>query len=92
MNSGRLYGRAARALSLGLALALTLLVTSCPRLFAHSTSELPHGLLALLMLGICGAYVHGVGFVPQQRWLRVLLGPFAAWPLLGVAGLMLALR
>lgn len=40
-----LDGRAARGLSLLLALGVTVVVTSYPRLFAQSMHDVPHGLL-----------------------------------------------
>jgi predicted membrane protein len=87
-----LYGRAGRAVSLALALAVTAVVTACPHLFARSVHEVPHGLLAVLMLGMSAAYVHGVGYVPQRQWLQPLVGPLAAWPLIGVAAVQLVSR
>ena len=34
------------------------------------------------MIGMSLAWVHGVGFVPENPWLRRLFSPLAAWPLL----------
>jgi predicted membrane protein len=87
-----LYGRAARSFSLGLALAVTLLVIAYPRLLAQSMNDVPHGVLALLMLGMSAAYVHGVGYVPETGWLRPLFGPLAAWSLIGISGCLIAIR
>lgn len=87
-----LYGRASRAVSLALALAVTAFVTAYPHFFAQSTQEAPHGLLAVLMLGMSAAYVHGVGYVPQRRWLQPLVGPLTAWLLLATATALLAAR
>lgn len=75
-------GAAAHAVSLLAALALVALVTGYPRALATSTQDVPHGRLVLLMWGICAGFVHGVGFVPSNRVLRWLLGPFAAWLLM----------
>jgi predicted membrane protein len=85
-----LHGRGARFVSLALALAVTGLVTAYPRFIAQSMHEVPHGWLALLMIGMSLAYVHGVGYVPTTRWLRPLFGPLAAWPLIALAAAMLA--
>lgn len=87
-----LRARAARALSLALALSVTAVVVAAPRLFATSMHDVPHGLLALLMLGMSAAYVHGVGYVPRHRRLRPLAGPLVAWPLVGIAAALLAVR
>lgn len=87
-----LQGRLARALSLASALAVTAFVTVYPRFFAQSMHEVPHALLVPLLLGMSAAYVHGLGYVPQRRWLRPLAGPLAAWLLIGVAAALLATR
>jgi cyd operon protein YbgE len=71
----------ARALSLLAALGLMLLVTLLPRgLTGADGSPLGHGVLTLVMWGMSAGFVHGVGFVPRNRILRVLLGPVVAWP------------
>lgn len=38
-----------------------------------------HPQLMLVMCGVCAGFVHGVGFVPQKRGWRWLLGPLVAW-------------
>lgn len=85
------WARSARALSLAAALAVTLFVTAYPRFFADTLQQVPHGALVLLMLGVSAAYVHGVGFVPDNRWLKALFGPAAAWAMIGSAACLLAL-
>jgi cyd operon protein YbgE len=70
----------ARALSLLLAFGLMLLITLLPRgLTVEDGSPLGHGVLALVMWGMSAGFVHGVGFIPRNRVLRVLLGPVVAW-------------
>jgi cyd operon protein YbgE len=74
----------ARGVSLLAALGLMLLVTLLPRgLTVEDGSPLGHGVLMLIMWGMSAGFVHGVGFVPRNRVLRLLLGPLAAW--LGMA-------
>jgi len=74
----------ARGVSLLAALTLMLLVTLLPRgLTDADGSPIGHGVLALIMWGLSAGFVHGVGFIPENRVLRVLLGPLAAW--LGMA-------
>lgn len=74
----------ARGVSLLAALGLMLLVTLLPRgLTVEDGSPLGHGVLMLIMWGMSAGFVHGVGFVPRNRVLRILLGPLAAW--LGMA-------
>lgn len=73
----------ARGLSLATAFALMLLVTLLPRaLTVEDGSPIGHGVLMLIMWGMSAGFVHGVGFVPRNRILRLLLGPLAAWPLM----------
>jgi cyd operon protein YbgE len=75
-----------RALSLAMALALMPLITLLPRgLTTEDGSAISHGLLSLIMWGMSAGFVHGIGFIPQNRVLRVLLGPVVAWLGMGVA-------
>jgi len=70
----------ARGISLALALALMILVTVFPRgLTAIDGGPINHGILTLIMWGMSAGFVHGVGFIPRNRMLRVLLGPIVAW-------------
>lgn len=82
MTRSVLNHRWARALSLSAAASLALAVTAYPRGLMHDGIALDHGLLSLLMWGMSAGFVHGVGFDPDNRWLRLLLGPLVAWPLL----------
>ena len=80
LNSGWANG-----LSLASALALMILVTLLPRgLTTAEGSAINHGVLSLIMWGMSAGFVHGVGFIPRNRVLRVLLGPMIAWPFMGV--------
>lgn len=82
----------ARGVSLVWALALMILVTLFPRgLTTADGSPISHGVLSLIMWGMSAGFVHGVGFVPHNRILRVLLGPVIAWLGMGV-GLFLYAR
>ena len=80
------YSGWAQGISLFTALALMLLVTLLPRaLTTADGSPINHGTLMLIMWGLSAGFVHGVGFVPRHRVLRVLLGPVIGWLLMGVA-------
>jgi predicted membrane protein len=80
-----LHGGWARGVSLASALALMTLITLFPRgLTVENGSPVSHGVLTLIMWGMSAGFVHGVGFVPRNRVLRVLLGPVVAWLLMGV--------
>lgn len=75
-----------RGITLAAALVLMFLVTLFPRpLTAENGSPIGHGILALIMWGLSAGFVHGIGFVPHSRILRVLLGPAVAWLGMGVA-------
>jgi cyd operon protein YbgE len=70
----------ARGVSLLVALTLMMLVTLLPRgLTTEDGSPLSHGVLTLIMWGLSAGFVHGVGFVPRNRLLRMLLAPVVAW-------------
>jgi cyd operon protein YbgE len=82
----------ARALSLVPAFALMILITLFPRgMAAADGSPISHSVLMLIMWGMSAGFVHGVGFVPHNRIVRVLLGPVIAWPGMG-AGLVFYVR
>jgi predicted membrane protein len=82
----------ARGVSLVSALVLMILVTLLPRgLTTADGNPISHGVLTLIMWGLSAGFVHGVGFVPHNRVLRVLLGPLAAWLWMGV-GLLFYVR
>ena len=83
--NGALNSGWARGVSLVSALALMILVTVLPRGLADPDgSPIDHGLLALIMWGMSAGFVHGIGFVPRNNVLRILLGPVAAWLGMGV--------
>ena len=64
------------------AAGLALAVTIYPRGLMQDGLAMNHGLLSVLMWGMSAGFVHGVGFDPSNRWLRILLGPVVAWSLL----------
>lgn len=66
-------------------------VTVYPKGLVHDGVVTSHGMLMLMMLGMSAGFVHGVGFDPDNRWLRLILGPLIAWPLL-LAGWALFIR
>ena len=81
-----MYTTLARSLSLLLAATLASLVTFYPPAIAR----LSHGMLTLVIWGICAGFVHGVGFDPEARIWRVGFGPVSAWLLMGVGLLLIA--
>ena len=85
---GGVYAVLPRMVSLLAAMALAGMVLAYPRALAEAS----HGMLSLMMLGICAGFVHGVGFVPEHKLLRIAFGPWLAWPLMGMGLWLLLLR
>lgn len=75
-----------RAISLVLALPTSAVLLVAPFLLAQHLSDADHGLLSLMMIGLTGALVHGMGYVPRMAALRILFSPAVAWPLVLVPG------
>lgn len=71
-----------RFISLTAAAAVVAVTVFYPRAIAVDGAHVPFGGFVLLMIGMSLAWVHGVGFVPENSWLRRLFSPLAAWPLL----------
>ncbi len=90
-SGGRLLRGLARAASLLAAAAIAAVVILYPRLVAEDTASVPHGFLVVLLMGMSAAWVHGFGFIPENRILRVLFSPVVAWPvmLIGAWGVFL---
>ena len=86
MNRGMIA--IARAVSLTAALAITVTVLVFPRLIALDMHTVPHGWLVLLMFGMSFGYVHGIGFVPQNKYLKTLVSPIIAWPVMALGAWM----
>lgn len=77
-------GHLARAVSLLAAVSVAAVIILYPRLVAEDTVSVPHGFLAVLLMGMSAAWVHGFGFVPENRILRVLFSPVVAWPVIAL--------
>ncbi|MBI5918697.1 MAG: cyd operon YbgE family protein [Nitrosomonadales bacterium] len=75
-----LYARSPRMVSLLLALGVSGTILTYPTALGHAE----HWLLMLVMWGTSAGFVHGVGFKPEHRLWRILLGPWAAWTLLAI--------
>jgi predicted membrane protein len=84
--------RLACLVSFVVALSVTASVVIYPRMFAEDMQDVPHGLMALLMIGMSACYVHGIGFVPHNRILRLAFSPLVAWPLVAYAAWAIATR
>jgi cyd operon protein YbgE len=81
----------ARLLSLLIALSVSVGILAWPTLMVSADGRVNHWWLTLLMWGMAAGYVHGVGFIPRNRVLRVLFGPIVAWsvPLLVIVAMQL---
>ena len=90
MNN-RFWLLTARAASLLAAAAIVAVLVLYPRLVAADSASVPHGFLAVMLMGMSAAWVHGFGFVPENRILSVLFSPIVAWPvmLIGAWGVFL---
>ena len=75
-----------RAISLVLAVVLSAGLLLLPATRGRELSAAGHGLLTPLLLAICGGFVHGLGYVPRNRFLRRLLQPLLLWPLMSGLG------
>ncbi len=86
-----IYAPWARAVSLAAGLGLSALLMLYPYALGTQMTPMLHSALPVMLIGVSGALVHGVGFRPHNRALNVLFSPIAAWPLIGVGILLIAL-
>ena len=73
-----------RVLSFLAAAAVMCITVFYPRLIAETSTSVPHGFFVLMMIGMSFCWVHGFGFIPQNRALRVCFSPVVAWPLIAL--------
>ncbi|MEO8666942.1 MAG: cyd operon YbgE family protein [Bauldia sp.] len=83
MPAGRSWTRAP-SLAAGLAISAVLMLY--PYALGTDIPPLTHAALPILLLGVSGALVHGIGYRPDNRALRVLFGPLVSWLLMGIGG------
>ncbi len=81
-----------RGISLLLALTTTFLVMVMPFLVSRHMNGAVHGAVTVLAVGTMACFVHGLGFTPHMRPLRLLASPWLAWTLtaVGAAWLVVA--
>lgn len=84
-NNSLLYSTPVRAVSLAGAALVVLIVVLAPRLVGEQSSDINFGGFVLMMFAMSACWVHGLGFVPENRFLRVFFSPLVAWPLMGFA-------
>ena len=61
-----------RILSFLIALAVAASVILYPRAIASDMTDVPHGWLVLLLIGMSLCFVHGVGFKTNSRILNII--------------------
>jgi cyd operon protein YbgE len=75
----------ARLLSFIFAIGLSVFILLFPQHIARDLTELDHGILSLVMLAMCGCFVHGIGFQPYNIVAKTLFSPVFCWPVAGLA-------
>ncbi|HVY19957.1 MAG TPA: cyd operon YbgE family protein [Bauldia sp.] len=80
----------ARAISLSIALIVSLVFMIFPFVLGRSVGAATHTGLSLLLLGVAAGFVHGFGFRPDSRILQIVFSPLVAWPLMAVGFAILA--
>jgi predicted membrane protein len=84
-------GALSRALSLAAAAGLSLMLIIYPYALGHTMDRAAHAALPVLLFGVSGAFVHGIGYEPDNRFLRTLFSAPVTWMLiaLGIALLLI---
>ena len=67
-----------------------LALTVAPFVFAREMNARAHASLSVLLLGVCAAFVYGVGFEPSRKAWRIAW-PVFVWGILALGMLMIAL-
>ncbi len=81
-----------RTISFAIGLAASLMLMLFPFLLHQVSGPRLHSGLPILMLGVAGTFVYGVGYVPDNKFLRILFGPLCSWTLILIGGLLLTVR
>lgn len=81
--------RLARPASFSIALIASLSLMLFPFLLHGIDGRRLHTGLPILMLGVAGMFVYGIGYVPDNRFIRILFGPACASILICAGGLLL---
>lgn len=67
-----------RAISLLMAISLSLTLLFAAPLFAEKIQGTGRGILMLGLIGIAGGFVHGVGFEPRHVFFKFLFNPWVS--------------
>lgn len=87
-----LYSSAACLFSLLSAIAISLVLTLYPQAVIENGEAPNHWALMMCMLGVTGGFVHGVGFVPINKFARSLFAPLVAWSLMYGSIILMSLQ
>jgi predicted membrane protein len=80
-----------RGISLALAGITAIIGLVFPFLAATQATALNQSVILIMLLGVSGAFIHGVGFRIQNKWMASLTNPAFTWPLITAGALSLAL-
>lgn len=86
------WSQAVRYVSFIVGLVASLMLMLFPFVLHQVSGARLHSGLPILMLGVAGTFVHGVGYVPDNKFLRILFGPVCSWTLILIGGLLLSVR
>lgn len=81
--------RTARPIAFGVALVASLSLMLFPFLLHGIDGTRLHTGLPVVMLGVTGMFVYGIGYIPDNKLIRVLFGPACASILIVAGGLLL---
>jgi predicted membrane protein len=82
-----------RAGSLCLAITASIIGLVFPYLLAARATGLNQSVLLVMIFGIAGAFIHGAGFTPSNRAVKLLISPYVTWvSILGPLGMLIAIR
>jgi predicted membrane protein len=79
-------------LPLGIAIVITLVMTVYPQISADRQGNADHLAAFLLFWSMSAGFVRGVGFIPHNRFVRLLLSSIACLLALAAATVRLAMH
>lgn len=80
-----------RAVSLAMAVAVTITLLGFPHIMGRSMTPTVHALLPLLLLATSGAFIHGLGYIPEGKAWRLIVSPVVVWPALLACAALIAM-
>lgn len=80
-----------RGLSLSFAVIASLVGLVFPFLFARHATTQNQLLLLVMIIAVSGAFIYGVGFHAENKWLRLIISPMVTWTVMAAAAAGLAL-